>query len=930
MRLLFIILLLVLSTFTFGQEYSTKSFSVNDGLPSSQVYDILQDGERNIWIATDVGVSKYDGYVFTNYTQKEGLADNIIVSMELGEDGSILFQGFSKKLCIYDGDSIYAFPENEELLELLGTNNIASVSYKSSSFFEIGVSVSCESKNQFIKYENGRLDLRKTDNSGVYFSSNELWSSTFCRQNKVYSSDHAIEVKELIGSPSVILNDKNGFYYLSKNSVGYVSSSGHLIQTLKGFSSRAILIDEQNNLWVGTFGKGVSVFLGGDLSKEPIEVLKEETISAIFQDEDGNLWLGGMSKGLWFINNPFIQSFNELAGSAVKRVSILKNELVVCDQSNLTTKIRFESWNAFEIESEQLDFPVSEIIVHDNSFSYLSESASEFAKSDIFKGNGISYCKSSKAERMWVGEIYSFSEYVNGQRVFNSSEIGFQERVNCLIEISSNELFIGSLSGLFVFDGKAVRPVEGTRNIRIEDVLLKDGILFFATRGSGLGKLEKGVVSFITETDGLSSDFCSRLALDNRGRLWVAGNKGISILKGNKIQVISSKDGLPSNEINDIGIFYDKVILASNQGLSIIHPEYFEKERKPLEISNLVARNDDLTVNPGDKLSYSARKIVFTYSATDYRNNDPVLYRYRLLPDSNWTENEQVEITYGALSFGNYQFEVGVKNQNGEWSPVVKAFPFQIEKPVWFRTWFVLLMVLVSALVIYFFVKYRESQIRRKSAAENELSALKIKALSSQMNPHFIFNSLNSIQNFIIDSDLRKSNKYLTMFAKLMRLVLNNSDKTFVPMKDVIGSLELYMGLEKLRFNDKFDFIIEIDKSINVGHTEIPAMLMQPFVENAILHGILPKNEKGKISLRISTHDNSTLKCIIEDDGVGRDFLKDKKSTKHKSQGLKITKERLLVFESYFKNKFSFDIHDLKTTDGKAKGTQVELFIPFQ
>ena len=161
-----------------------------------------------------------------------------------------------------------------------------------------------------------------------------------------------------------------------------------------------------------------------------------------------------------------------------------------------------------------------------------------------------------------------------------------------------------------------------------------------------------------------------------------------------------------------------------------------------------------------------------------------------------------------------------------------------------------------------------------------------------------------------------------------MRLVLNNSDKTFVPIRDVLSSLDLYLELEKLRFNDRFEYTINIDPKIELETTRIPSMLIQPFIENAILHGILPREGKGNIEVSLKFLSDNSLMCTIEDDGVGREFHIGKLGKKHKSQGLRITQERLTVFKQLFKNDFQFEFHDLKDEFDKPKGTKVELSIP--
>ncbi|MCB0480237.1 MAG: histidine kinase [Flavobacteriales bacterium] len=914
-----------------AQQFTKRSFSVNEGLPSSQVYDIVQDTVRNIWISTDVGVSKYDGYVFKNYTQADGLADNTIVKLYLGKDGSILFQGFSKKLSFYANGELQPFEKNEELLNLLNTNNIASIHYESMSNFRIGLSVSCKEKTQYIEWNKGVLSQYKTEVSGINVVSSTEWSATYCPKNHVTLAEVPLENSIEIPSPQSVLKANHSTFFFSQNNI-YKLASKKLQQTQIGATiSRGICIDRQSDLWVGTFGKGVFIYPKSDITMAPIHILDGENISCIFQDEDGGMWLGSMSKGLWHINNPRLQSFDLLAGQSVQHLSMANDAFFAIGQNGMVQKITFNSWNNFNVNTMVSSSSIVDVFEEKGQAHVLTESPEIESPKGIktYPGQGIAQCQGERVNERWIGKIYSFSKYVDQIEVFNSIELNFQERVNCL-HFTQGNLYLGTLNGLYVYDGSTINHFEKTKDIRIEDITSQEGKILFASRGSGLGILHGSEIEFITTENELASNFCNRIEVVNNSEYWVATIKGLSIIKNGMVRQINLEDGLPSLEINDFIVTKNTLFAATNAGMSVYRLDQIQNSKASLYTEITEVKSQHSIVLPKSSLGYNSNQIKINFIARDYRINSPIEYRYRLLPEKNWSVTKQPSVTYSALNAGDYVFEVMAKNTNGMWADKSTTFEFVIEKPIWSRWWFLLLVTLLIGAFIALIVKNREQQIKVKSAAANELNALKIKALSSQMNPHFIFNSLNSIQNFLIDSDLRKSNKYLTMFAKLMRLVLNNSNETFVSMKEVIDSLELYMELERLRFNEKFTYQISVDQSIDLEQTEIPSMLMQPFVENSILHGILPKEGKGKIELYVEKLNEKCLRCTITDDGVGRDFYKDKKSTTHKSHGLKITEERLAVFKSYFKSEFRFDIHDLKTEDGESKGTQVELILPFR
>ena len=212
-----------------------------------------------------------------------------------------------------------------------------------------------------------------------------------------------------------------------------------------------------------------------------------------------------------------------------------------------------------------------------------------------------------------------------------------------------------------------------------------------------------------------------------------------------------------------------------------------------------------------------------------------------------------------------------------------------------------------------------------------EMSKIELKALRSQMNPHFIFNSLNSIQHYIFTAKSDEAIKYLNKFARLVRIILNNSEKPTVTVSDDLEALKLYLELEQMRFEEKFDYEIIVDESVDTDYDIMPPLLMQPYVENAILHGLNPKPVKGKLTIKLSSRNNFLI-CTIIDNGIGREKASEIRRTmpfkKYKSLGMKITEDRLKILNEINNSQLSVTITDLKNSNNESLGTKVELFVP--
>ncbi|WP_423737322.1 ligand-binding sensor domain-containing protein [Chitinophaga caseinilytica] len=303
--------------------------------------------------------------------------------------------------------------------------------------------------------------------------------------------------------------------------------------------------------------------------------------------------------------------------------------------------------------------------------------------------------------------------------------------------------------------------------------------------------------------------------------------------------------------------------------------------------------------------------------------------------DKDWVPAENVlSARYTKLPPGEYTFRVKSMNTAGIFSRNTTSLKIVIRPAFWQTGWFRTLLILLAAGLVYGYFRFRmylvKKEARSRAAFREELSQLEMKALRAQMNPHFIFNALNSIQTFMLKNETDTALAYLSRFAKLIRNVLDHSQLNNISITRETEMLENYLELERLRLDGRFDYTITIDPDLEPDFAEIPAMVLQPFVENAIWHGLQHKDEHGHLHIRF-TREGQQVHCVIEDDGIGREAataLKQHTHPAHVSRGLQITKDRLQIYNSRYNMDASFDIDDLKNENGQPAGTRVNLWFP--
>tara|TARA_B100000809_G_scaffold266929_1_gene333162 strand:+ start:4543 stop:6690 length:2148 start_codon:yes stop_codon:yes gene_type:complete len=466
-----------------------------------------------------------------------------------------------------------------------------------------------------------------------------------------------------------------------------------------------------------------------------------------------------------------------------------------------------------------------------------------------------------------------------------------------------------------------------------------DGRIWFALNNGGVVSYLDGNLKSSNSTRYLGNKTVISITEDKHENMWfgTSGNGIFLLQKDIKINYNAPKIFSSTNNktevINGLSVISElptvdensKVFSTNNIKTDSLAPSVF--------INTIKINGKDTSLLSFYTLNYNENNLEINISGV-FEGKSELQYKYILEgKEDNWNYTTNTNIYYTTLKPGSYVFKVFAMNDSGIWSKTPAIVTFNLAAPFYTSFWFIfsIIFLLLAITFAIIFIVSRKSEKQKALFEEEKRKVLisELHALRSQMNPHFIFNTLSSIQSFITKNDSKDAVRYLSKFSKLMRATLENTKKQRIPIKDEIESLQLYMDLEKLRLNNKFDYSIDIDETLDAQFEEIPPLLIQPYVENAIWHGISHKTSNGFIKLKLRLESENILKCTIEDDGVGREKTMNMKKDqlKKKSLGMSITKERLEIINSLKNSKLNINIIDLTKNEAPA-GTKIELFIP--
>lgn len=959
------------------------------GLPGEKIWDIDEDWNGNMWFACfGEGIARFDGMNITTITKKDGLPDNAIRKFVCHWPSKTYLFGTGFTCGFFNEDFKIRQLEDYYHPDSL-RNTYTEILLDSTSAIYL-----CHSHKEYARlcFDTESMTpvksnwMKKYQTSSGYIRNNNDTIITNERTGIVIKTDSLLyEIGGMGQVFEMTEDDQNNLWIAAWNSDKKLGDDGGLfcydgdevisgnkifnIQTHLGWTIEYDSIQPQ--IYFGTLDKGIyafslpfftlynsSFFNEKELSIEQIVCRNNKEVFAISNNILLHILPTNKYEKLTISELANLQlkcskkSHTEISSARKTLVSQHKNDPGYFNYVSISKATN----NDILVSCNQLN-PV----IITSGFNNEIEICPETRHSIILDENDtISTCNS------WSLKIYKYGHYKNIQsspkeydlidkdfmakkhftyqnetwlcskvsgvfiekdcaiRDLNEEDSTINHLVNAICFDSIGTAYIGGNDGRI----EVLNPVERKKVFEIAHKETVPAVLWmhiwrghlFAGHADGLrvynlARIENGDYSFrfLGESEGNVYRNVNNSDIDSEGNMWLATTDGVVKVDANLIL---------DTKYYPLKTVIDKVELFNKETDWSQYGEIDRWLKLPTEVI---------------ELPYDENNLSIYYHTLNYVNSEAEEYYYMLEGiDEEWIgPTTKTYVVYPYLKPGRYTFKALSRNQTSGLMSSEAMFEFVILKPWYFQLWVIISATVLFIALIFTAYKLRIRSIRRQENQKREImtriSDLETKALQAQMNPHFIFNSMSSIQNFVIDNDVDEALTFMGHFSKVIRMTLDNVDNKAIPLQDELDYLNHYTELEKMRFDDSFEFILTVDKNLDVYNTSIPPMLLQPIIENCIKHAFPDRSFKGRISLTIKGINEDSYQCIIEDNGIGRAAAEKNRSRKnlgHTSKGMKITRDRIRMLNEEDMEKYKLEVTDLFDEEGTAFGTKVVIVLP--
>ena len=964
-----------------SQKYMFTNYSLDAGLAQTQVRSMIQDSKGDLWIGTLGGVSRFDGIKFENFNSSSGLLRNQVNTILETKNGNIVL-GTQAGISVFNGREFENHEYDDEYImtnELLELGDSLILATSKGLFSFNGQNINLLNCHADVHSTNIKT-IKPVQNGIIILTGQGLYSWTKNRFEQLFLTTEIMSILKLdkFEFMDIEITSKNEFYIsTSKNGLLFIHDKTiELISADDGLASNVcsdIFLTKNESPLVCTI-EGFSHLKHSNLvSFNKQNGLEYEDIRVAIEDENGTLWIGSNGSGLFKFSGYAFTHFDKDAGlssEAVMSINRLPSgEMLYCTY-DAGVSIAGENQWSYLTKDVLTNSRVWTQTIDSSGLLYLGTSGGiDVIKNQkhlyqITTEDGLNYRKvtallTDSKNQIWIGTSKGIDKMVKGKIINYPNFKG--NRVRDILETESGDLYIGSRQGVWKKQGEefVLEPFNSQLKVPLVYCLEKidQGLVIGTTEGLFLAN--NNSLTRIEISENFSANVINFIHKDQNKNLWIGTNFGLYKLNEElKTMAFTSQDGLTNLETNLNSAYSDKDALWFGTSSALHRLDFNELERlstfPPPEVklnevllnlehtdwtqfSEYFKRGTKVPLSP--VVGYKNNNFQFRFSTNTLDEPKKIVYQYMLEGyDSNWLPITRSNYaTYTNLPYSSFEFKVRAKRQNQPWGkPLV--YKIEITPPFWQTWWFMLLSVLLLSYMMYSIFQYRRRNLitqleKEKFELKSKMLSLEQQSLNSSMNRHFIFNALNSIQYYINRQDRLAANKYLSSFAKLIRKNLDSSQVNFTSLAEELERLELYLEIENMRFKDKFEYRLSVSDDIDEGATQIPSMLLQPYLENSIWHGILPQEKKGLIRLTISKNPLGQMEIRIIDNGIGISTSQAKKTGKanHISKGMNITTGRIQLLQNLTHQKvILIGPFELKDKAGNVLGTQVTLKLPFK
>jgi two-component sensor histidine kinase len=940
-RYLFLIIWVIPFNFAIAQQIFYKELNSERGLPTDCIYDLAVDNNGLLYLGTDQGAYSFNGIQVKQIPLKEAIS-NSITSIVFTQKGTLWCRNFSGQIFFMENDTLRIISlftnlqKDEDLVDIQTINNHVYIATYSAIYIVDDVG------KELIK----RISIPEIVT--IFSYNNELYVSSIDGSITIIKKSQ-VERKISISAGAYRFCGNKNLYYINKADPGGIIKTISPTDNQERYYNRApfkeaIYVNAINQihdeLAIST-NQGTFFLHNGKW----IHLNTAQNHSDILTDFQGGIWISTLDNGLIYIPSLDIttllgrlidEHFRDIIPSPQGFfVSTSKGKVIEIDFNGNILRV-FDTKKGSDLEFIHFD-PITQ---------KLFTSVGHFVYPNIKSFTGFYYGKGvaiDENQNIYFG-IHSLSGVIGNNKIKGVIEpdakpsklegISFypirSKRTRALLH-HDTIVYIAYVDKLIAYAQDKSFELKNDKGQSISVVAMttdEQGNLWCATTLNGVYCFRNGhFVKQINKINGLRSDQCRTIrSFDDE--IYVVTISGVDRInkKNDSVIHISSFLSIDNLNISDVIKQNNFLFFVSKHGLIKTAVGNFQNLIQPKLHINEILTNQERITKFENSVQLKEATVELRWNLLSFQESDKVKLWYRLIGNNDeWQEISPNinSIVYNNLSPGVYTFEISLNKKD------IQRAQFEISKPIWLSWWFIILEVILGLIIIWITVRVTQYSVRKKQRVKELLIQSQLKAIRSQMNPHFLYNVLNSLQGLIYSNKINEAATYISMFSDHLRQTLKLSEKENITVNEEIKSLTTYLELEKLRFGDEFQY--QIVKNPEVSDSlEIPGMIIQPFVENAMKHGLLNKKGEKRLIIRFVQNQKEWIEIFIQDNGIGREqsrVINEKRKDKPASFATKAIDNRIDLLNKNLKEKISLEITDI-SEKGLVTGTLVHIKIP--